>query len=103
MNLFKNGTLPIEFLLLGEKPREFTINDIHGIVGYMSFTFGMALKTDPLITKMGRELGQEYLEALSIETLPEHHFIPNFYPDSISNGSLSSLLEKLPVPFLEAI
>ncbi|WP_100627266.1 penicillin acylase family protein [Algoriphagus formosus] len=97
----QNGTLPIEFLLLGEKPREFTLNDIHGIVGYMSFTFGMALKTDPLITKMSRELGQEYLEALSIETLPEHHFIPNFYPDSISNGSLSSLLEKLPVPLLE--
>lgn len=97
----QNGTLPVEYLLLGEKPREFTINDIHGIIGYMSFTFGMALKTDPLITKMTRELGEEYLEALSIETLPEHHFIPNFYPDSVPNGNLSSLLEKLPVPLLE--
>ncbi|NVK50514.1 MAG: penicillin acylase family protein [Cyclobacteriaceae bacterium] len=98
----KEGNLPMEYSLLGEKPREFTINDIHAITGYMSFTFAMALKTDPLVTLMSRKLGTEYLEALSVQTLPEHHFIPNFYPDTLStNGSLVSLLEKLPVPLLE--
>ncbi|MCS5489223.1 penicillin acylase family protein [Algoriphagus limi] len=97
----QEGNLPVEYTLIGEKPREFTINDIHAITGYMSFTFAMALKTDPLVTQLSRKLGPEYLEALSIQTLPEHHFIPNFYPDTIENESLISLLEKLPVPLLE--
>ncbi|WP_373524309.1 penicillin acylase family protein, partial [Aquiflexum sp.] len=53
----QNGKLPIEYTLLGSKPREFTINDIHAITGYMSFTFAMAMKTDPLVTYMARKLG----------------------------------------------
>ncbi|TFV97442.1 penicillin acylase family protein [Algoriphagus kandeliae] len=97
----QQGSLPVEYTLLGETPREFTINDIHAITGYMSFTFAMALKTDPLVTQMSRKLGPKYLDALSIQTLPEHHFIPNFYPDTIKNESLISLLKKLPVPLLE--
>ncbi|MFC3414860.1 penicillin acylase family protein [Algoriphagus hitonicola] len=103
----KEGNLPVEYRLLGEKPREFTINDIHAITGYMSFTFAVALKVDPLVTLMHRKLGNKYLDALSVDMLPEHHFIPNHYPDSLINpspkseSSLISLLEKLPVPQLE--
>ncbi|OOG72409.1 penicillin acylase family protein [Algoriphagus sp. A40] len=102
-----NGKLPVEYLLLGEKPRPYTIEDMHSIVGYMSFTFAMALKTDPLVTKMARELGPEYLNSLSIQTLPEHYVIPVNYPDSLKMGSvsmnpnLSALFGKLPVPLLE--
>jgi penicillin amidase len=102
-----NGTLPVEYLLLGEKPRPYTIEDMHSIVGYMSFTFAMALKTDPLVTKMARELGPEYLESLSIQTLPEHHVIPLNYPDSVRASvnplapTLAAMLDKLPVPQLE--
>jgi len=100
----QEGTLPVEYTLLGEKPREFTINDVHSILGYMSFTFAMAVKTDPLITEMSRKLGENYLQALSVHTLPEHHVIPNHYPDSLkstSGSGLISMLEKLPVPLLE--
>jgi penicillin amidase len=82
----EHGTLPIEYLLLGEKPRPYTLEDMHAIVGYMSFTFAMALKTDPLVTKMSRELGPEYLASLSVQTLPEHHRIPVNYPDSLYKG-----------------
>lgn len=101
------GTLPVEYLLLGEKPRPYTVEDMHSIIGYMSFTFAMSLKTDPLITKIARELGPEYLNSLSVQTLPEHYVIPVNYPDSLKNDStpisstLSALLEKLPVPLLE--
>ena len=100
------GQLPIEYLLLGEKPRPYTLEDMHSIIGYMSFTFAMALKTDPLVTKIARELGLEYLNALSVQTLPEHHVIPVHFGDStlfpveVSSG-LSALLEKLPTPLLE--
>ncbi|MGM0946040.1 MAG: penicillin acylase family protein [Bacteroidota bacterium] len=103
----ENGNLPLEYRLLGQKPRAFSINDIHAITGYMSFTFAVALKTDPLVTLIHRKLGDNYLNALSVEMLPEHHFIPNHYPDSIktplktTNPSLLSLLDKLPVPQLE--
>jgi penicillin amidase len=102
-----NGTLPVEYLLLGEKPKSYTIEDMHAIIGYMSFTFAMGLKTDPLVTKMARELGPEYLASLSVHTLPEHHRIPVNYPDSLRldsglvSSTLSALLEKLPVPLLE--
>jgi len=101
------GKLPVEYLLLGEKPRPYTIEDMHSIVGYMSFTFAMGLKTDPLVTKIARELGPQYLNSLSVQTLPEHHVIPVNYPDSLRldsglvNSTLSALLDKLPVPLLE--
>lgn len=103
----ENGQLPIEYLLLGEKPRPYTLEDMHSILGYMSFTFAMGLKTDPLVTKMARELGPDYLASLSVQTLPEHHVIPNHYPDSLKTenllitSKLTTLLEKLPVPLLE--
>jgi penicillin amidase len=101
------GILPVEYLLLGEKPRPYTIEDMHSIIGYMSFTFAMGLKTDPLVTQIARNLGPEYMNSLSVQTLPEHFVIPNNYPDSLlqdsslTKSSFSALLEKLPVPLLE--
>jgi penicillin amidase len=107
-HFIQNGNLPLEYSLLNTKPREFTINDVHSIVGYMSFTFAMAMKTDPLITKIARNLGSDYLNILSVQTLPEHHFIPNNYPQRdpensalVLESTLSALLDKLPVPLLE--
>ena len=104
----QKGKLPLEYTLLGQKPREFTINDIHGIAGYMAFTFAMAVRTDPLVTKMARKLGPDYLAALSVHTLPEHHVIPNHYPQReedtkklVLQSTFEALLEKLPVPMLE--
>ncbi len=103
----EKGQLPVEYLLLGDKPRVYTLEDMHSILGYMSFTFAMGLKTDPLVTKMARELGPDYLASLSVQTLPEHHVIPNNYPDSLKTenllvtSELTALLEKLPVPLLE--
>jgi len=102
----QQGKIPIEYTLLGESPREFTINDMNAITGYMAFTFAMSVKTDPLITKMVRELDSAYLDVLSLQTLPSHHFIPNHYPDSLMKSStstttISAILAKLPVPTLE--
>ncbi|WP_373524338.1 penicillin acylase family protein [Aquiflexum sp.] len=107
-HFIQNGKLPLEYTLLGSKPREFTINDIHAITGYMSFTFAMAMKTDPLVTYMARKLGPDYMKVLSVHTLPEHHVIPNNYPERdpysgemMLDNNLSTLLNKLPVPLLE--
>ncbi|MFC3881004.1 penicillin acylase family protein [Algoriphagus namhaensis] len=102
----QEGNLPMEYSLLGETPREFTINDVHAITGYMAFTFAMAVKTDPMLTKISKELGPDYLKSISVNTLPEHVFIPNFYPektdlDSTQSKSIIAMLDKLPVPLLE--
>ncbi len=104
----ENGNLPVEYTLLGHTPRNYTLEDMHGILGYMSFTFGMAIKTDPLVTKIARQLGPDYLNVLSVHMLPEHHFIQNHYPKRLEetgnidlNKSVSAMLEKLPVPLLE--
>jgi penicillin G amidase len=107
-DFIENGNLPIEYTLLSHKPRPYTINDIHAITGYMAFSFAMAMRTDPLVTKMARQLGSKYSDALSVHTLPEHHQIPNNYPlrDSlnriqIDGNTLVSMLDRLPVPLLE--
>ena len=103
----EKGKLPVEYLLLGSKPRPYTLDDMHSILGYMSFTFGMALKTDPLVTKIARSWGPSHLASLAVQTLPSHHVIPVNYPDSLVagasavNSKLTALLDKLPAPMLE--
>jgi penicillin amidase len=44
------GTTPVEFSLLGIKKEKFTLKDVYNIFGFMSFSFAMAQKTDPLLT-----------------------------------------------------
>ncbi|MDA1269297.1 MAG: penicillin acylase family protein [Bacteroidetes bacterium] len=103
----EQGQLPVEYLLLGEKPRVYTLDDMHSVLGYMSFSFAMGLKTDPLVTQIARKWGSDYLASLSVQSLPSHHVIPVNYPDSlvavgsIVNSKLTALLEKLPTPLLE--
>ncbi len=99
--------LPVEYLLLGSKPRPYTLDDMHSVLGYMSFSFAMSLKTDPLVTQIARKWGPDYLASLAVQTLPNHHVIPVNYPDSLMAGAsavtskLTALLDKLPAPMLE--
>jgi penicillin amidase len=105
-HFIEEGKLPPEYTLLGITPEPFTINDMHNIVGYMAFTFAMGLKTDPLVTKIQRELGPDYAKHLSMHTLPEHHVVPSHLPERdkdnrIIGKTLSECLERLPVPLLQ--
>lgn len=63
----EEGTTPIEFTLVGVKKQKFTIKDVYNIFGYMSFSFAMAQKTDPLLTDIKNKYGAEYLKDLGIE------------------------------------
>lgn len=45
-----NGPTPIEFTLTGAEKTPFTLVDVHNVVGYMSFSFAIGHKTDPLVT-----------------------------------------------------
>ena len=103
----EQGKLPLEYRLLGSNPRPYTLDDMHSVLGYMSFSFAMSLKTDPLVTEIARKWGPDYLASLAVQTLPSHHVIPVNYPDSLNAGTfastskLNALLEKLPSPLLE--
>jgi penicillin amidase len=63
----ENGKTPVEFTLLGLKKEEFTIKDVYNIFGFMSFSFAMAQKTDPLMTDIRDNLGSEYLKDFGLD------------------------------------
>lgn len=61
------GKTPIEFTLLGLQKQKFTLKDVYNIFGYMSFSFAMAQKTDPLLTDLKGKLASEYLNDLGLD------------------------------------
>ncbi|WP_264566551.1 penicillin acylase family protein [Flavobacterium sp. N3904] len=63
----EQGTTPVEFQLLGVKKQKFTIDDVYNIFGYMSFSFAMAQKTDPLLTDIRNKYGMDYLKDFGID------------------------------------
>ena len=98
----EEGKTPIEFQLLGIKKDKFTLKDVYNIFGYMSFSFAMAQKTDPLMTDIRDNLGSNYLKDFGLDGSLGITQIKNF--DGKSNAyseiskSLASLLEQSPVP-----
>ncbi|OAB25081.1 penicillin acylase family protein [Flavobacterium fryxellicola] len=63
----EEGTAPIEFSLVGVKKEKFTIKDVYNIFGYMSFSFAMAQKSDPLLTDIRNKYGMDYLKDFGID------------------------------------
>lgn len=101
----EEDNLPIEYNLLNSDTRPFTLEDVQAVAGYMSFTFAMALQTDPLVTKIAQEWGSEYLKVLSVHTLTGHIRIPLHYPGRDSSGQIAmpqlgiaNVLDLMPVP-----
>ncbi len=64
----KNGSLPIEFTLMGFKPAPFTVQDVFGIISYMSLTFTSALSNDPLYYRIYEKYGDAYLKDLDADS-----------------------------------
>ena len=98
----KNGATPIEFTLIGIKKEPYTLNDVYNILGYMSFSFAMAHKTDPLLTLIKDKLGNEYLKELNIDINPNTVLIKNS-KDDIENfenivASVHDILKTSPIP-----
>ena len=101
----ENGPTPIEYHLLGLKKEPFQLEDMYNVFGYMSFSFAMAHKTDPLLTQIQEKLGNEYLKELGIDVNPNSQLIHNHNPQKEVSSDLteavSTLLEELPIsPFI---
>jgi penicillin G amidase len=100
-----NGKTPIEFTILGIKKEKFTLKDVYNTYGFMSFSFAMAQKTDPLLTDIRNQYGDSYLKDLGVD------YSLNATRLKISktqtqqyieiSKSITSLLESAPVaPFI---
>ena len=98
----ENGKTPIEFQILGIEKQKFTLKDVYNTFGFMAFSFAMAQKTDPLLTDISNQYGENYLKDLGVnyefnttrlkiskEKIQEYSEI---------SKSITALLEKAPVP-----
>jgi len=62
---------PMEFDLLGITKRPFTAQDTLAVSGYLAYSFAAAFKTEPVMTFVRNELGEEYLRIFDIEWNPQ--------------------------------
>ncbi len=98
----QEGKTPIEFQLLGVKIEKFTLKDVYNIFGYMSFSFAMAQKTDPLLTDIRDKFGMEYLKDFGIDgsfgttQLKSYKGKSNDYAEI--SKSIARLLDNSPIP-----
>ncbi len=96
----KKGATPLEFYLLGIEKEEYTLKDIYNVFGYMSFSFAAAHKTDPLLTEIKENFGNEYLKELEIP-LSNTTVLKNSKNKPIKAAfsvAVNNIIEKLPAP-----
>jgi len=100
----EEGKTPLEFTLVGVEKEKYTMKDIYNVFGYMSFSFAVAHKTDPLLTEIKEKLGDSYLnELLSInnEYLTINRTSIPTKVEATFSKSVAAIMDDLPVsPFI---
>ncbi|MBP5126196.1 penicillin acylase family protein, partial [Pseudomonas protegens] len=66
-----NHASPIEFDVLGIHKRPFTAEDTVSVAGFMAYSFAMAFRTEPLLTYIRDELGNDYLKVFDLDWQPK--------------------------------
>ena len=98
----ETGTMPVEFSLLGLSPEKFTLKDVYNIFGYMSFSFAMAQKTDPLLTDIRDTLGMEYLKDFGLNGALGTQQLQSFQGKTSNFSEISKVItlivDQSPVP-----
>ncbi len=100
-----NGPTPLEYTLLGVEKTPFTLEDVYNAVGYMSFSFAAAHKTDPLVNHIYTQLGADYLRDLGIYGDSTREIIPSYVDYEQAGAAISAnilkILDRLPAsPFI---
>ena len=62
---------PVEFDVLGIHKRPFTAQDTISIAGYMAYSFAAAFRTEPLLTYVRDQLGNDYLNVFDLDWQPK--------------------------------
>jgi penicillin amidase len=98
----EEGKTPLEYQLLGIKKQKFTIADVYNIFGYMSFSFAMAQKTDPLLTDIRSKYGDNYLKDFGLDGTLSTTQLKSFKSKTTNyaqiSKSISALLNQTPMP-----
>ena len=93
----EEGPTPIEFTILGVDKTPFTPSDVFNIIGYMSFSFAMAHKTEPVLTAVLQKHGPSYLADLMLKVDTNSTIIYSHTAELLSL-KINRLLNGLPVP-----
>ncbi|MFY0629883.1 MAG: penicillin acylase family protein [Flavobacteriaceae bacterium] len=100
----EEGPTPIEYMLVGVEKKPFIINDVYHVFGYMSFSFAMAQKTDPLLQEIKEKLGNDHLAELGIPINNNTAILKNEKNPEMQTGfskAINTIYEQLPVsPFI---
>jgi penicillin amidase len=98
----EHGKTPLEFELVGVEKEKYTLKDVYNIFGFMSFSFAMAQKTDPLLTDIRNQFGLEYLKDFGIDGSLGTTQLKSYKGTSIEyteiSKSVASLLDNAPIP-----
>ena len=95
------GTLPVEFTLIGFEPEHFTPEDIYTAIGYMALSFTSALKLEPMTTYIYDKLGDKYLKDLLVDSLSNAQLYDTVSELAFLNDLSGDLQDYLPVPIWE--
>lgn len=60
------GKTPLEYRLLGSDPEPFDTHDVYCATGFMSYSFAIHLKTEPILDWMKSNLGEAYMADLAL-------------------------------------
>lgn len=66
-----NHASPMEFDLLGIPKRAFTAEDTISVAGYLAYSFAAAFRTEPLLTFVRDQLGNQYLNIFDLDWNPK--------------------------------
>ncbi|MBT31713.1 MAG: penicillin acylase family protein [Thalassobius sp.] len=78
----ENGPTPLEFYIIGIPKAAFTLTDVHNSIGYMAFSFAQAFKTEPLVEKISKKYGKDYVKDLVIQWDKNAATIPVYFKDN---------------------
>lgn len=99
-----SGFTPVEYDLIGLAKEPFTLQDMYNVMGYMSFSFAIAHKTEPVVSYL-QGLPEAYLRAFQLDVPVKSTIIPANGSTDRSYVSLATsvnrIFDQLPLaPFI---
>ena len=90
----ETGQRPLEYQVLGESPRPFTVRDVYASTGFMAYSFAIQLKTEPILDWMKNNLDSVYWDDLAVgqEGFTQ---IPNGSKDTLERRDATGLSSRV--------
>jgi penicillin G amidase len=86
------GSTPLEFKLLGLKPEPVEIEDMFGIIAFVTFGFSEAITMEPIISSLEADIKKDKLDQILMDNISKSTFI---LENSNKLTSLSSQIDRV--------